>query len=262
MNREGDIAEIQATIYVRRRSAVAEVIIDRPPANALDDRTLDALRAALTELKTSNPAAVLLTGGGGRFFSAGGDIKELEGIGYDQGTVRVDRFNDVMAALSSFRVPVAIAANGTAVGGGTELLLNCDRAFGVRGARFGLPEINHGLLPSAASIGLAVRRLGFAVARDMLLSGRLVDAEEALALGLIQELADSAQEARASARAWLRDMAARPTVLFAEMKRALDVAPSLDREQQVHLTREQFGAYFHDPEANEARRAVLRRWTS
>ena len=260
--RDDDSATATATVLVSWCGDRAEITINRPPANALDDRTLDDLRLALAGLGRGRLGGLLLTGGGDRFFSAGGDIKELENIGHGRGTGRVDRFNAAMAELSSLEVPVAIAANGIAVGGGTELLLNCDRAVGVRGARFGLPEINHGLLPSAASIGLAVRRLGFVPAREMLLSGEIFDAERALEIGLVQELVDSAEDARESARAWLDAMAAKPPVLVAAMKRALERAPSLDHDGQVELTREQFTAYFEDPGAIAARQAVLGRWSS
>lgn len=250
-----------ATVLTHWHGNLVEVMVDRPPANALDDRTLEDLGRTLAELRKIQPAGLLLTGAGDRFFSAGGDIKELEGIGHERGTGRVDRFNAVMAELATFAVPVAIAANGTAAGGGTELLLNCDRAVGVRGALFGLPEINHGLLPSAASIGLAVRRLGFSAAREMLLSGELFDAELALKIGLVQELADSAEEAREAAYGWLEKMAAKPPVLVAAMKRALEAAPGMDHEGHVELTREQFTAYFRDPASSSARQALLRRWS-
>jgi enoyl-CoA hydratase/carnithine racemase len=249
------------TVELEFSEGIATVTIDRPPANALDDRTLELLRAVLAEIDPSRLRGLLLTGSGDRFFSAGGDIKELEGLGHGQGTGRVDRFNGVVAVLTEISAPVAIAANGTAVGGGTELLLTGDYAVGVRGARFGLPEINHGLLPSAASIGRAVQRLGYLPARRMLMSGELFEAEEALRIGLVEELADSAEEARAAARRWLERMAAKPSVLVAAMKRALEDAPALDHAGHIALTREQFTAYFDDAEAIEARRAILRRWS-
>jgi enoyl-CoA hydratase/carnithine racemase len=258
-----DFRDPRPTVTVELDRGIATVTIDRPPANALDDRTLDLLRQTLGELGGRQPRGVLLTGAGDRFFSAGGDVKELEdGLDHRRGTGRVDRFNAVLGALAEFEAPVAVAANGTAVGGGTELLLAADRAFGVRGARYGLPEINHGLLPSAASVARAVERLGFLPARRMLLSGDLFDADEALALGIVEQLADTAGEARAAARGWLEQMAAKPIVLVSALKRALHEAPGLDHDGHAALTRAQFTAYFEDPEASEARQAVVRRWSS
>ena len=250
-----------ATVRVAFDRGIATVTIDRPPANALDDRTLEQLRAALAELDHRRLRGLLITGAGDRFFSAGGDIKELEEIPHGIGTGRVDRFNAVLGELAAITAPVAIAANGTAVGGGTELLLAADRAIGVRGARFGLPEINHGLLPSAVSVAHAVRRLGFLPARRMVLSGDLFEAEEAYDMGLIEGIAETADAARAAARTWLEQMATKPAVLVAAMKRALEAAPHLDHAGGAALTREQFTAYFTDPEATQARQAVLRRWS-
>ena len=254
--------DIATTVTVALDAGIATVTIDRPPANALDDGTLERLRDALAEVRRATPRGVLLTGAGDRFFSAGGDVKELERLGHEQGTGRVDRFNAVLGELAGITAPVAVAANGTAVGGGTELLLAADHPVGVRGARYGMPEIDHGLLPSAASVARAVQRLGFLPARRILLSGALFGAEEALAMGVVEELADTAAEARAAGRAWVERMAAKPPVLVAAMKRALRDAPGLDHDGHVALTREQFTAYFDDPEAIAARQAVLRRWAS
>jgi enoyl-CoA hydratase/carnithine racemase len=254
------ITDTSMTVKADLHEGIATVTIDRPPANALDDRTLDLLRETLSEVRRDGPRGLLLTGAGDRFFSAGGDVKELESLGHHQGTGRVDRFNGVLGEIAALTAPVAVAANGTAVGGGTELLLAADHAIGVRGARYGLPEINHGLLPSASSVARAVQRLGFVPARRMLLSGELFGAEEALAIGVVEALADTPEQARADARAWLERMAAKPPVLVAAMKRALRDAPALDHVGHVALTREQFTAYFEDPEAIAARRAVLRRW--
>lgn len=250
-----------ATVRVEIDERIATITIDRPPANALDDHTLERLCDALAGLDLQTLRGLLLTGAGDRFFSAGGDIKELQEIPHGVGTGRVDRFNAVLGALAAIPAPVAVAANGTAVGGGTELLLAADRAIGVRGARFGLPEINHGLLPSAVSVGRAVHRLGFLPARRIVLSGERFGADEAHAIGLIEEIADTAAAARAAARSWLEQMAAKPPVLVAAMKRALEEAPSRDHVGNVALTREQFTAYFTDPEAFQARQAVLRRWS-
>jgi enoyl-CoA hydratase/carnithine racemase len=256
-----DIPDAATAVTVVWDRGIATVTVDRPPANALDDRTLDLLGQTLAQLRAEQPRGVLLTGAGDSFFSAGGDVKELEdGLDHRRGTGRVDRFNAVLGALAAFEAPVAVAANGTAVGGGTELLLAADRAFGVRGARYGLPEINHGLLPSAASVARAVERLGFLAARRILLSGELFGADEALALGIVEQLADTPDETRAAARDWLEQMAAKPIVLVSALKRALQEAPGLDHDGHVALTRAQFTAYFEDPEATAARQAVLRRW--
>lgn len=249
-----------SSIRVERRDGIAELVIDRPPANALDDRTLDDFRGALEGLVAEAPAGLVITGAGDRFFSVGGDIKELQGLDLESGIGRVDRFNGVMTALMTLHCPVAIAVNGTAVGGGTELLLNCDHSVGVEGSRFGLPEINHGLLPSALSMALAVRRLGPPRASEILLSGDLIDADRAVEIGLLSESVGSATEARRRAREWVATMAAKPPALVAAIKHALRAAPDLDTEELVDLTRAQFRDYFCDPAAGAARLRVLRRW--
>jgi enoyl-CoA hydratase/carnithine racemase len=239
---------------------VATIVIHRPPANALDNLTLAGLGDRLAALVAAPPSGLLLAGSGDRFFSAGGDIKELEKLDTQAGLARVDAMNKVLGLLGSFPAAITGCANGTAVGGGTELLLACDHVVAVRGARFGLPEINHGLLPSAVSIAAAVRRLGSAVARDLLLSGRLFEVDEAVHLGLVHEVAASADEAWERARAWASSMSAKPQTLVGAMKRALREAPGMDHDELVGLTREQFAAYFDDPQSTAARDQVLQRW--
>jgi enoyl-CoA hydratase/carnithine racemase len=248
------------TVTLAEHDGIAEILIDRPPANALDNPTLVALGDHLTGLSAAPVSGLVLTGAGNRFFSAGGDLKELEALDMAGGLARVDAMNRVVGLLAPFPAAVVGVANGTAVGGGTELLLACDHVVAARGARFGLPEINHGLLPSAASVAAAVRRLGSAVARDLLLSGRLFDVDEAVELGLVHEVAASADEARERGRRWVAGMSAKPQVLVAAMKRALREAPGLDHEALVELTREQFGVYFEDRAATAARDRVLQRW--
>lgn len=242
------------------RDGLAEVTIDRPPANALDSHAIAALGDVLAEASATGASGVLLTAAGDRFFSPGGDIKELQTLDLGQGLRRVDGFNRVLRHLAELPCPVAVAANGTAVGGGMELMLAADYIVSVPSALLGLPEINHGLLPSAVSVGNAVARLGARGARDVLLSGRLFDAQEALRLGVVDSVAASPVQVRAEARAWLTEMAAKPPVLVAAMREALRAVPTLTQDERVEFSRVQFTSYFRDPGAVAARASLLSRW--
>jgi enoyl-CoA hydratase/carnithine racemase len=248
-----------STIRVHHADGIVTVAIDRPPANALDTATLVRLADELATLDACGTRALVLTGGGDRFFSAGGDVKELVTLDEAGGIDRIDAFNRVLELLDRMPWPVACAVNGTAVGGGTELILFCDFAVGVRDERFGLPEINHGLLPSAVSVGRAIRRLGEPAARRLLLSGELIPASTAAELRLIDEVADTPEDARAAADAWARAMAAKPPVLVAALK---DLLRGADRDETAlaEVTASQFAAYFGDPATVAARDDVIARW--
>lgn len=239
-------------------AGIATIELDHPPANALDTALLVGLERELERLRALQPRGVLLTGRGERFFSAGGDMKELATLDVGGGLTRLDAFHGATRALEEMPWPVACAVNGTAVGGGTELLLVCDFCAAARGARFGFPELEHGLMPSQVSLNRARRRLGERAVRAMLLSGRLFDADDAARMGLVDLVSDDAQAAREAALNWLERTAAKPAVLVASAKHALCPSAAENR-QYAERTAAQFSRDFDDPSAVSARERFAQR---
>lgn len=175
-------------IRISRRGAVLEVVIDRPKANAIDARTSRMLGEVFSAFR-DDPAfrVAVITGAGRQFFSAGWDVNHGangEGADTDFGQGGFGGLQE----MPGLNKPVVAAVNGLAVGGGFELALAADIIVASQEARFSLPEIRTGTIPDAATVRLP-RRIPHHVAMEMLLTGRWMDAEEALRWGLVNEIA-------------------------------------------------------------------------
>ena len=182
----------------RQVGAVVVWTIDRPEKmNALDGATIDALHAACARVEAAvaggaEPAiaAVVITGAGDRAFVAGADIAEL----------RERRAADALAAINSrlfdrvarLPVPTIAAVRGFALGGGCELAIACDLRVAGRSAKFGQPEVSLGIMAAAGGTYRLPALVGLGRARELLFTARIVDADEALAIGLCEQVVDDA----------------------------------------------------------------------
>ena len=209
-------------IRVERDEPIAVVLLNRPQQlNALSEPLMDELVSALRELEADESVRCIVLGGSERAFAAGADIGELAGSSpiellYAR---RVERWD----AIRSLWTPLVAAVSGFCLGGGCELAMACDLIVASESARFAQPETSLGIIPGAGGTQRLTRAVGKAVAMDMILSGRMLTAEEARAAGLV---------ARVVAReAWLeeakrvaRDIAARGPVATRLAKEAVDTA--------------------------------------
>ena len=161
--------------------------IDRPEAlNALDRETLSALRDRLRELATDTDArTVVLTGAGERAFAAGADIKQMTHMGVLESHAWGTLGHECGRLLESMPKPTIAAVNGLALGGGCELALACDLRYAAENAAFGQPEINLAVIPGWGGTQRLARAVGAGLAKDLILTGRSVDAAEALRIGLV-----------------------------------------------------------------------------
>lgn len=168
-----------------RRGAVALLTLERPDVlNALDRGLLEALEARLAEVAgDAGVRAVVLTGAG-RAFCAGADIEAMRAMDVLEAEAFSRLGHRVTAGLEALAVPTLAAVNGVALGGGCELALACDFVYASARARFGQPEVKLGLIPGFGGTSRLVRRVGPAWAKELVLSGEPVRAEEALRTGL------------------------------------------------------------------------------
>ena len=168
---------------------VLEITIDRPKANAIDSATSQALGEAFARFRDDDALRVaILTGAGDRFFSAGWDMKAaVEGDAEEYG---VGGFGGV-TEMFDLDKPVIAALNGMAVGGGFEIALACDLIVASRDAQMWLPEVHLGFVADAGGVLRLPRRLPRAIAVEMLLTGRRMDADEALRWGVVNRLVDA-----------------------------------------------------------------------
>jgi enoyl-CoA hydratase len=174
-------------IQVSNRDGVVVVTIDRPDAlNALNRETLSELRDRLRGLAADTTARVLvLTGAGDRAFAAGADIKEMTEMGVLEGHTWGSLGHECGRLLESMPKPTLAAVNGFALGGGCELALACDIRYASEQAKFGQPEINLAVIPGWGGTQRLARAVGPALAKDLILTGRTIDAAEALRIGLV-----------------------------------------------------------------------------
>jgi enoyl-CoA hydratase/carnithine racemase len=239
---------------------VATVTVDNPPVNALDDATLEALGAAAGELSgREDVRAVVLTGAGDKAFLAGADLRTLvHALGTPEMEAHVALTRPVFEAWRGLEVPVVAAVAANAVGGGLEFALACDLIVADPRARFGVPEVTLGLIPGGGGTQRLPRRVGWTAAMELLLLGRLVSAERAQQLGLVNVVAAEGA-AREEAGALAGRLAALPAVALRAAKRAarLAVEGGVPLDEGLDAERELFLAVAASADAREGAEAFL-----
>jgi enoyl-CoA hydratase len=217
--------------------------------NALDRPTLEELRDRLQELaEDAGVRVVVLTGSGDKAFVAGADIKYMSGLGPAEAKAWGALGHTCGQLLETMPKPTIAAINGFALGGGCELALACDLRYAGAAARLGQPEINLGIIPGWGGTQRLARMCGLGIAKELILTGRLVEAEEALRLGLVNAVHDPVLE---KAREVASLLASKGPLALAAAKRATNHA--LQGEQVENLRREadEFGGLFTSEDAKE-----------
>jgi enoyl-CoA hydratase len=222
-----------------RDGAVAVLTINRPQVlNALNSQVLDEVRRAVLSLKhDAGVRAVVITGAGPKAFAAGADIDELAHLGPIDAKQQSSRGQHVFDLIENMGKPVIAAINGFALGGGCELAMACSLRIAADTARLGQPEINLGLMPGYGGTQRLARLVGRGVALDLLLSGRQVTAQEALAIGLVNRVVPAA-DVVAESRTLAAHLSEKPAVavqyIIESVNRGLDA--TLERGQFIEST--------------------------
>src|SRR5687768_17476843 len=181
----------EGPLLVRQTDSIAVFTLNRPDQrNALNEELLHLLRDAIAEARDdSTVRALVVTGAGDRAFCAGADIRQMQSMTVEQGREWSLLGHHVFDKLQDLPKPVLASINGVAVGGGLELALACDFRFAVEGAQLGQPEIKLGMLPGWGGTQRLPRLIGSGVARNLVLTGRLVSGVAAQRLGLVDAVA-------------------------------------------------------------------------
>ncbi|HEY7142442.1 MAG TPA: enoyl-CoA hydratase-related protein [Methylomirabilota bacterium] len=174
-------------LSVTRAGGVATVVLDRPPVNAVDLEVIDEFLEVVAELGVARAVRAVVLTGRERRFCAGADIAMLQDFS-PENQRRARRWVDVQAGLEAMEKPVVAAINGYALGGGAELALACDFRLMARGGEIGFPEIRLGFFPGAGGTQRLTRLVGPARALRLMMEGRRLEANEARALGLVDEV--------------------------------------------------------------------------
>jgi enoyl-CoA hydratase len=237
---------------------IATVTVARPEAlNALDVETLTALRDELRKLADHGTArVVVLTGAGDRAFIAGADIKYMSGLEPDRAREWGALGHEAGRLLETMPKPTIAAINGFALGGGCELALACDLRFASSKAKLGQPEINLGIIPGWGGTQRLARVAGIAVAKELIFTGRTVDADEALRLGLVNAVYEPGELVERTLET-ARLLASKSPVALAAAKVAVNHALQGDHAENLSREGSDFGGLFASEDAREGLAAFV-----
>ena len=217
--------------------------------NALDRPTLEELRDRLSELAGDAEArVVVLTGAGEKAFVAGADIKYMSGLGVEEATAWGALGHASAQLLETMPKPTIAAINGFALGGGCELALACDLRYAASTAKLGQPEISLGIIPGWGGTQRLARVCGLGVAKDLILTGRLVGSEEALRIGLVNGVHDPVLEQALEVAELL---ASKAPLALAAIKRTTNHALQGDHVDNLGREADEFGGLFASEDAKE-----------
>ena len=253
------------TIQVHIDGALATVTISREAAlNALSSKVLSELTTAVAELELSTDVRAVIVTGAGKAFVAGADIAEMRELAPREAQAFAQMGGAMASAIEGSEKPWIAAVNGFALGGGCELALACDFIYASRTAKFGLPEVGLGVIPGLGGTQRLPRRIGLPRARELLYTGAVIGADEALRLGLVNavvEPADLMPRVRAVADA----IAARAPLAVAAAKRAAGGGSEVSLAEGLERERALFAGLFATDDQREGMRAFLEKraakWT-
>lgn len=245
-------------VRVEKLPPLAWVTLDRPKAlNALNAATLTELDSAFEELAADAAIrVVLLTGAGDRAFAAGADIRELAEIAAEEGRTFALRGQGVFRRIETLGKPVIACIRGFALGGGCELAMACTLRIAAEDARLGQPEVKLGIIAGYGGTQRLPRLVGRGAALKLLLTGAIIDAREALRIGLVDEVVP-ADELMSRAEALAREISQNAPMAVAETLGAVDEGLSLPLEMGLLREAGRFGELCATADKAEGTRAFL-----
>ncbi|HZB47701.1 MAG TPA: enoyl-CoA hydratase-related protein [Mycobacteriales bacterium] len=222
---------------------VGTIRLDRPPMNALNAQVQDELRAAAEDAAGRADVRAVVLWGGEKVFAAGADIKEMVGADYAAMVERAGPLSAAFDSVARIPKPVVAAVTGYALGGGCELALTADFRVAADNAKLGQPEILLGIIPGAGGTQRLARLVGPARAKDLVFTGRFVDAEEALRIGLVDRVVP-ADDVYATAVGMASRYAHGPAVALRAAKQAIDSGLDVDLATGLRLESMLFASLF------------------
>ncbi len=245
------------TLKVEVDGALATVTVAREAAlNALSSKVIAELTTVCGELEVSSDVRVVIVTGAGKAFVAGADIAEMRDMSPRQGQAFGAMGGAMTAAIEGSEKPWIAAVNGFALGGGCELALACDFIYASDQARFGQPEVKLGVIPGFGGTQRLARRVGIAKAKELCMTGDMIDAAEALRIGLVDAVWPAA-ELMAKVRDVAGRIAANGPLAVAEVKRLVQLGQSTTLDHALALEQQSFGLLFGTADQREGMAAFL-----
>jgi enoyl-CoA hydratase/carnithine racemase len=235
---------------------IGTIRLDRPPVNALNDELVASLAAAADAAEADPQVRAVIIYGGEKVFAAGADIKEMAAADYVAMSSRASGLQSALGIVAAIGKPVVAAITGYALGGGLELALAADFRVCGEGAKLGQPEILLGVIPGAGGTQRLPRLIGPSRAKDLVFSGRMVDAAEALSIGLVDRVVPDGSVYEAS---WelVAQYATGPAVALRAAKQAIDRGLDVDLTTGLALERVHFAALFATEDQREGMRSFI-----
>jgi enoyl-CoA hydratase len=235
---------------------IAIVTINRPQAmNALNTRFFQEMDEMITQISGMTEIRVMIITGEGKAFVAGADIAEMVDMTPEQGIDFSRKGQNTFRNIEKMEIPVIAAVNGFALGGGLELAMGCDFRIASSKAKFGQPEVNLGMIPGYAGTQRLPRLVGMADALFLLLSGEMINADEALRIGLVQKISEPEQLMEETLRI-AKIIASKGPLAVKKAKYVSRMGYQMDFEEGCRLESEFFGTQFK-AEGEEGMRAFL-----
>jgi enoyl-CoA hydratase/carnithine racemase len=244
------------TVNLEVSEGVGTIRLDRPPMNALNMAVQDRLRELAVEAGSRDDVRAVILYGGEKVFAAGADIKEMRDMDHAAMVVRSRALQESFTAVARIPKPVVAAVTGYALGGGCELALCADFRIAADSARLGQPEILLGLIPGAGGTQRLSRLVGPSRAKDLIFTGRMVKAEEALTMGLVDRVVPEA-EVYEQAHAWAARLAQGPALALRAAKESIDAGLETDIETGLAIERTWFAGLFATEDRERGMRSFV-----
>lgn len=238
-------------------NAIAVIAIDRQEAlNALDEDVMRELSDAISCVEKHKQILSLIITGEGRSFVAGADITVQKSFDPAAGRAWSRMGSELFRRLEKMEVPTIAAVNGFALGGGLELAMACDIILASEKARFGQPEVTLGIIPGFSGTQRLPRRIGSSMAKELIFSGRIIGADEALTIGLVDHVY-AADELMKEARGLAESFAANAPIAVRYAKACIERGMQMDIESAAALENELFALCFATEDQKEGMQAFL-----
>ncbi|WP_217547725.1 enoyl-CoA hydratase/isomerase family protein [Streptomyces sp. GbtcB6] len=244
------------TVTLEVSEGVGTLRLDRPPMNALDVATQDRIKELAGEAGRREDVRAVVIYGGEKVFAAGADIKEMQNMDHAAMVLRSRDLQDSFSAVARIPKPVVAAVTGYALGGGCELALCADYRIAADNAKLGQPEILLGLIPGAGGTQRLPRLVGPSKAKDLIFTGRMVKADEALAIGLVDRVVPAA-DVYTEAHAWAAKLAQGPAIALRAAKEAIDTGVETDLETGLAVERNWFAGLFATEDRERGMRSFV-----
>ncbi len=249
---------MELTDVLFEKAPISTLTINRPTAlNALNRSVLEQIAHVLREARHDSSVRVLIvTGAGDRAFVAGADIAAMAKMSAVDGLEFSRLGHRVMQSFEDLPIPVIAAVNGFALGGGLELAMACDLIIASEKARFGQPEINLGLIPGFGGTQRLPHRIGQAKARELIMTGDMLDAKTALGLGLVGQMV-APEQLMDTARKLAEKLASKSAFALRQAKTALRASFTMEEDAGLRFEQESFGLTFASADRIEGTTAFI-----